>query len=263
MDDSQVLRGGIGGGRDCGSQGKADHGGPPPLEHAPVVSAVGCCHLTHNPPPSSTPHFAGSTEEELAEVVTAAVKEKQTSGQGRAVAWDGQTMGGSALRTQVAAIQDNRRDLGPSGTVPRSNMQQSGPTPLQQQQQQRMPPQQQQPPAPLLPPPPRPAPGQQQQQPMRPPVLPPPPQQQQRQQRQQQPPAPGGGMGPPGGMQRFPGPPPMGGMGGGPPMGGPMGGGPGGYMGGGMPPPMRPPPPMQMPPPPMGGARPGEHLLST
>jgi hypothetical protein len=37
--------------------------------------------------------------------VTAAVKEKQTSGQGRAVAWDGQTMGGAGLRTQVAAIQ--------------------------------------------------------------------------------------------------------------------------------------------------------------
>lgn len=52
---------------------------------------------------------AGSTEEELAEVVTAAVKEKQTSGQGRAVAWDGQTMGGSALRTQVAAIQVGSR----------------------------------------------------------------------------------------------------------------------------------------------------------
>lgn len=37
--------------------------------------------------------------------MTAAVKEKQTSGQGRAVAWDGATMGGAGLRQQMQAIQ--------------------------------------------------------------------------------------------------------------------------------------------------------------
>lgn len=210
------------------------------------------------------PDIFGSTEEELAEVVTAAVKEKQTSGQGRAVAWDGQTMGGSALRTQVAAIQDNRREFNQHGAVPSSsNMPQAGPS-MGQQQQQRMPQQppphmqQQQAPAPLLPPPPRPAPGgppnqqqQQQQPPVPPPVLPPPPQQQQ----QQRLPAPG----PPGGissMPRFPGPPMGGGMPGfgmPPPPGGmpppPMG------MGGGMPPPPGMPPHMQA-----GGTRPGGPL---
>eukprot|EP00879_Flechtneria_rotunda_P024656 GHRR01026156.1.p1 GENE.GHRR01026156.1~~GHRR01026156.1.p1 ORF type:complete len:222 (+),score=87.63 GHRR01026156.1:379-1044(+) len=51
------------------------------------------------------PDIFGSTEEELAEVVTAAVKDKQTSGQGRAVAWDGTTTGGPGLRSQLQAIQ--------------------------------------------------------------------------------------------------------------------------------------------------------------
>jgi hypothetical protein len=97
------------------------HPHPHPLEMIyNIASSVECCppslsltrphtysmdefHSQHTLPISPPP--PGSTEEELAEVVTAAVKDKQTSGQGRAVAWDGQTMGGPALRTQVAAIQ--------------------------------------------------------------------------------------------------------------------------------------------------------------
>jgi hypothetical protein len=180
---------------------------------------------------------AGSTEQELADAVTAAVKEKQTSGQGRAVAWDGQTTGGQHLRTQVQEIKDNRRDYtGSSGTPASSSLPQAGPSagaPSQQQQKQQLPPPPVLPPPPMQPP--RPPMQQQQQRPLPPPPMGGP----------MRPPPPMGGMGMGMGGPPLPGPPPPGMMR--PPMPGPpppMG------MGGG-PPPMR--PPMPMPPPPMGG----------
>lgn len=138
--------------------------------------------------------------------MTAAVKEKQTSGQGRAVAWDGQTTGGEFLRNQRQNIQDNRRELGSSvaaGSDLLPPLPNAGPAagsssaPAQQQQQQ-----QRLPPPPVLPPPPAAA---------RPPAA-----------AQQQHMGMGGGPLPPPPMSMRPPPPPMGMMRPPPPMG--MGG---------------------------------------
>ena len=166
---------------------------------------------------------AGSTEEEVSQAVTAAVKDKETSGQGRAVVWDGQTQGGKDLHNQVRQIQESRTEqgripepprqgalMGPSGTVPQGGggpggvMRPGGPLP----------------PPPTLPPMMRPPGG----------VLPPPPAGPARQLPGSIPPPPGAGMRPP--------PPPQFGM------GGPPGG-------------MRAPMPGGIPPPPaMGMMRP-------
>lgn len=153
------------------------------------------------------------------------IKEKMTSGQGRAVAWDGVTQGGQDLKHQVKAIQDNRADLAssrPATMTPHNTAYAGG-----------------QAPGSLPPPPQRPT--------MTPATSAPPP---------ARPPAPPAPLMPPPPMMRPPMPPPgmMGmppGYMGMPPPGGPMGMQPR-MMGPppGMPPHMQPPPGMGMGPPP-------------
>lgn len=168
--------------------------------------------------------------------MSAAVKEKETSGQGRAVAWDGQTQGGKDLSNQMKQIQENRAEIskppepakpkttfGPAGGPPPGGAAAAAgagagagagpprpqmplpPPPTLPPPLQRPPPSNPLPPPPMMPPRPFGGPP-----PMRPPMPPmgmggPP-------MGARGPPMPG--MGPPGGL---PGPPGM--------MGGPMGGG--------------------------------------